>query len=62
MTQTTLNNLQLMNTLIGVKIVKTLSDRHFYSQQALSNKILGCSCSGTAISAFLEPTLIKFNH
>ena len=37
----------------GVKIMKILSVGHFYNQQALSKKILGSSCSETAISAFL---------
>ena len=36
--------------------------RTFYSQQALSKKILGPSCSGTAISAFLGPISITFYH
>ena len=46
----------------GVKIVKILPVAHFYNQQALSKKILGSSCSETAISAFWGPTLINCDH
>ena len=36
--------------------------RTFYSQQALSKKSLGPSCSGTAILAFLGAISITFYH
>ena len=49
-------------SMTGVKIVEMLSVGQFYSQQALSKKILGSNCSGTAISAFLAHILINFNQ